>query len=48
MYYRIPNSEESGILSVTLKQFLSIVGNAHSTCMQLIEENPRAVLVKKT
>lgn len=48
MHYQMPNSEESGIISVTLKKFLSITGDGISTCMELIEDNPRAILVKDT
>ncbi|MCH2044454.1 MAG: hypothetical protein MK212_10095 [Saprospiraceae bacterium] len=48
MHYQMPDSEESGIISVTLKEFLSITGDGVSTCMDLIEDNPRAILVKDT
>lgn len=44
MYYRMPNSDEHGILSITLKKFLSVTGDGVSTFLELVEDNPRAIL----
>lgn len=45
MFYRMPDSDECGILSVTLKKFLSITGDGVSTFEELVGDNPRAILV---
>jgi hypothetical protein len=45
MAYYIPDTQEQGILSVTDKIFLHIVGNGKSSLLDLMEQNVRAVLV---
>jgi hypothetical protein len=45
MHYYFPDTGQSGILSVTLKEFLSIEGDGVSTFQELVEDNFRAVLV---
>ncbi|MCP4443223.1 MAG: hypothetical protein GY810_30335 [Aureispira sp.] len=45
MHYYYPDTEESGILSLTIKGFLTIVGDGESTWLELMQLNPRAVLV---
>lgn len=44
LYYRLPNKQKGHISSVTLKEFLHIVGDGHSSIAELIYENPRALL----
>ena len=43
-YYRLPNSEHGKITSITLKKFLSVVGNGKSTLSELIIADKRAFL----
>lgn len=45
MHYYYPDTQESGILSVTIKGFLTIVGDGELTLLELMQRNPRAVLV---
>lgn len=44
LYYRLPNQKKGHISSVTLKEFLHIVGDGKSTVEDLIYDNPRALL----
>lgn len=44
MHYYYPDTQESGILSVTIKGFLTIVGDGALTFLELMQRNPRAVL----
>ncbi len=44
LYWRNPETNKSGILSVTVKEFLSVLGDGHSTIQDLLWQNPRAVL----
>ncbi|MEM7368594.1 MAG: hypothetical protein AAF587_08310 [Bacteroidota bacterium] len=44
LYYRYPGKENGKITSVTLKKFLTVTGNGHSTVRELIEAYPRARL----
>lgn len=43
-YHRIPNETHGKITSITLKKYLTIIGNGNSTLKQLIELNDRAKL----
>ena len=43
-YYRIPNKDHGKITSITLKKFLSIIGNGSSTLSELILADKRAFL----
>jgi len=43
-YYRLPNEEQGKITSITLKKFLSVVGNGKSTLSELILADKRAFL----
>ena len=44
LYYRFPREEKGKITSVTLKKFLSVIGNGKSTVRELILDYPRALL----
>ncbi|MEM7656359.1 MAG: hypothetical protein AAF399_09545 [Bacteroidota bacterium] len=44
LYYRYPGQTSGGISSVTLKEFLHVTGNGHSTLEELILSYPRAKL----
>jgi hypothetical protein len=46
-YYRYPNTHKGTIPSLTLKEFLHVVGNGKDTLKQLILAKPRAVLQYK-
>ncbi len=46
MFYRYPDGSQQGILSVTLKSFLTVEGDGVSTLEELVNSNFRAVLVK--
>ncbi len=46
MFYRYPDGSKQGILSVTLKDFLTVVGDGVSTLEELVNSNFRAVLVR--
>lgn len=43
-YYRLPNERRGKVVSLTLKEFLYISGDGHSTVRELIEQKPRALL----
>ncbi len=42
LYSRLPNSKTGIVSSVTLKEFLTVVGNGESTILQLMQQNTRA------
>uniref|UniRef100_UPI004047FB5C hypothetical protein n=1 Tax=Roseivirga sp. TaxID=1964215 RepID=UPI004047FB5C len=42
LYYRFPDSEKTGITSVVVKEFLTVIGDGTSTITELLEENDRA------
>ena len=44
LYYRFPGTTRTGITSVVMKEFLSVVGDGKSTLLQLILKNERAHL----
>ena len=44
LYYRYPNEKVGQISSITLKEFLFVEGDGHSTVLQLIQKKPRASL----
>lgn len=44
LYWKNPETGESGILSVTLKEFLSVTGNGTDTIETLLMQNTRAIL----
>ena len=44
LYHRMPNAEKGKITSVTIKEFLSVVGNGKDTVLQLIQADKRAFL----
>lgn len=44
LYHRFPNEKSGSITSVTLKEFLSVMGDGKSTVLALVEQNPRALL----
>jgi hypothetical protein len=46
-YYRYPNEKNGHIPSVTIKEFLKVVGNGRDTLASLVSKNQRAVLVKE-
>lgn len=46
--YRMPDSQESGITSACVKEFLSVTGDGKSNLGQLIEANERAALYLDT
>ena len=41
-YHRIPNNKEGKITSITLKKYLTVLGNGKSTIKQLILTHERA------
>lgn len=43
-YSRMPDEEQGQIISLTLKEFLHVVGDGQATVAQLVERNPRALL----
>jgi len=45
MVYYMPDSDEQGIISVTDKVFLHVVGNGHDSLLGLMQQNLRALLV---
>jgi hypothetical protein len=47
MFYRYPDGSKQGILSVTLKGFLTMEGDGVSTLRELVDSNFRAVLVRE-
>jgi len=44
MYYRYPDQQEGKIISITKKEFLSVIGNGKSTLEELIWQQSRAIL----
>ena len=44
LYYRLPNADKGKISSLTLKDFLHVVGDGKLTVLELIENTPRALL----
>ncbi len=44
LYWRNPETDESGIQSVTLKEFLSVRGDGEATVADLLMQNPRGIL----
>lgn len=44
LYYRFPNKEKGMVTSITLKEFLKVVGNGRSTVRELVLNNARARL----
>jgi len=42
LYSRLPNSNQGKVTSVTLKEFLSVVGDGTSTIKELMQKNTRA------
>ena len=42
LYYKFPNAAGSGITSIVVKEFLSVVGDGTSTLLTLLEQNDRA------
>lgn len=44
LYYRFPNEKSGNITSVTLKEFLQVIGDGKSTVLELVEQNSRALL----
>ncbi len=43
-YYRLPESQQGVIPSITLKEFLTVTGDGKHTLAELIFQNPRAIL----
>ncbi len=46
-YYRYPNESKGHIPSITVKSFLKITGDGKHTFVELVEQNPRAILQKE-
>lgn len=46
-YHRLPNEKKGKITSITLKEFLHVIGNGSSTLEQLINNNKRAKVYLK-
>lgn len=46
LYYRIPREDRGHIMSVTLKEFPSVLGDGARTLRELILADPRAALIK--
>lgn len=44
LYYRLPNEKKGKITSITLKDFLHVIGDGKSNVLELIENTPRALL----
>lgn len=44
LYYRFPDEEQGHITSITIKEFLHVLGDGVSTVRVLIEQKPRAIL----
>lgn len=42
LYSRLPNSDKGQVTSVTLKEFLSVTGDGHSTIKELMQKSTRA------
>ena len=47
MAYYMPDSKEQGIISITDKEFLNVVGDGKASLLTLMERNMRALLVLK-
>lgn len=43
-YSRMPDEEKGEIISLTLKEFLHVIGDGESTVLDLVAEKPRALL----
>lgn len=43
-YMRMPDEEKGKIISLTLKEFLHVIGDGQSTVLELVEQKPRAIL----
>lgn len=43
-YYRIPGEEKGQITGIVGKEFLTVLGNGHSTIDQLLQKDPRFIL----
>jgi hypothetical protein len=41
-YYRIPSKDKGNITSITLKKYISVIGDGYSTLIELIQKNERA------
>lgn len=41
LYYKVPGEESGNITSIVSKEFLTMVGDGHSTLEKLIDEHPR-------
>lgn len=46
-YSRMPDEEKGKIISLTLKEFLHVIGDGQATVAELVERNPRALLQKE-
>lgn len=44
LYHRFPGESKGKITSITLKEFLSVTGDGRSSVLELVEQNPRALL----
>lgn len=44
LYYRYPGDAKGKVTSITLKEFLHVVGDGHSKVVDLVKRNPRALL----
>jgi hypothetical protein len=44
LYWRNPETNKSGISSITVKEFLHVIGDGYSTIKELLMGNPRGVL----
>ena len=44
LYYRLPDQETGSITSVTLKEFLHVSGDGMTSVLDLVHQNPRALL----
>lgn len=44
LYWKNPETGKSGISSVTVKEFLHVIGDGHSSVKDLLMQNPRGVL----
>jgi len=42
LYSRLPNSSKGNVSSITLKEFLTVIGDGDSTIMELMQQNTRA------
>jgi hypothetical protein len=44
LYHRFPDQDRGAITSLTLKEFLSVIGDGQSTVLELVHRHPRALL----